>query len=152
MNSVDTNAVLNRLLVLHNRSLAMYLSDAMPWSVPEDESARAVLRQIADDHRAMVDRLGEMILEGDGTVAFGEYPLRFTAYHDLSFDFLLEKLIEDQKQLVDQIAQCVDQLRLTPPAQSIAQEALGEAKGHLESLEELRAQRAATKRQTAACG
>jgi hypothetical protein len=49
----------------------------------------------------------------------------------------LEKLIEHQKNAIEEISDCADQLRLAPSAQAIAQEALGEAKAHLKSLEEL---------------
>lgn len=137
MSSLDTNAVLNRLLVLHHRSLPVYLSYAVPWLHRDNEAAQEVLQSIAADHRALVDRLGELILDGNGIVAHGGFPLRYTALHDLSLDYLVTRLIEFQKQLIPQIAECADQLRMTPAAQAVALEALGEAKAHLQSLEEL---------------
>jgi hypothetical protein len=144
MNSVDTNALLNRLLVVHNRSLPMYLGYAVPWGGRGNEAAGEALSLVVADHKKMVDRLGEMILDNGGSVSSGEFPLRFTALHDLSFEYLLEKLIEHQKIAVDEIAECTDQLRLAPSAQAIAQEALGEAKGHLASFEELAEETAAS--------
>ncbi len=137
MNSVDTNAVLNRLLVIHNRSLPMYLSYAIPWGGRGSEAAGEALSLVATDHKNMVDRLGEMILGNGGSVSFGAFPLRFTALHDLAFEYMVEMLIERQKKAIDEMAECTDQLRLAPSAQAVAQEALGEAKGHLASLEEL---------------
>jgi hypothetical protein len=44
------------------------------------------------------------------------------------------------------LEECVEQLRLAPAAQSLAAEALGTAKGHLESLEELPVDSRATTR------
>ena len=48
MNSVDTNAVLNRLRVIHNRSLPTYLTYAVPWSHAGDEAAEDLFVLAAD--------------------------------------------------------------------------------------------------------
>lgn len=137
MNSVDTNEILNRLLVIHNRSLPMYLGYAVPWGRRGNEAAAEALSLIVADHKNMVDRLGEMILDNGSSVASGGFPLSYTALHDLSFEYLIQRVIEHQKQTIERIAECTGQLRLAPAAQAIAQEALGEAKGHLKSLLEL---------------
>ena len=62
----------------------------------------------------------------------------YTAWHDVSFDFVLDKMIDKQRQDITAIEECVEQLTLAPLAKSVAEEALGAAKGHLESLEELK--------------
>jgi hypothetical protein len=138
MNAVNSVDTLNRLLVIHHRSLASYLSYASPTWHRGDDRARDVLQQIAADHQQVVDRLGEMIIENDGVVQFGGYPMRFTGYHDLGFEFLLDRLIESQKKDVAAIEECIGQLDPAPLAKALAQEALGAAKAHLESLEELK--------------
>lgn len=137
MNSVDTNAVLNRLRVIHKRSLPTYLSYAVPWSRAGGEAATETLALVANDHKTMVDRLGELILENGGVTEPGSFPMAFTSLHFLSVDFLVQKLIEDQQKTIQEIGDCVQQLHLSPSSQAVAQEALGEAKGHLESLKEL---------------
>jgi hypothetical protein len=136
MNSVDTNAVLNRLLVLHHRSLPMYLSYAVPWKQPGREAASRTLDLVIAAQKALVERIYEAILENGGSVEFGRFPFAFTALHDLAFDYLLRKVIERQEQAVGEIEICVAALRMAPLAQALAQEALGEAKGHLDSLRE----------------
>ena len=137
MSSADTNAILNRLLILHHRSLPMYLSYAAPWTQPGRESATQSLAWLVDAQNKMVDRLNEMILENGRVVDFGRFPLTFTSLHDLSFDYLLRQVIAQQERAVAEISVCVDALRLAPLAQALAQEALGEAKGHLDSLREV---------------
>lgn len=137
MTSLDTNAVLNRLLIMHHRSLPAYLSYAVPWLHRDNEAALEVLQSIAEDHRALVDLLGEMIIGEGGTVAYGHFPLRYSALHDLSLDYLVTRLVEFEKQLIPQISECAEQLWTNPAAQAVALESLGEAKGHLQSLEEL---------------
>lgn len=138
MSSKDTIDVLNRLVQIHHRSLPVYLSYASPSWGQGEELARETLKLIAEDAARTVDRLSEMIMEEGGTVDFGAFPMRFTAYHDLSFDYLLDRLIEGQKQAIAAISQCVQQLALVPLARAVAEESLGAARGHLESLEELK--------------
>jgi hypothetical protein len=137
MNHVNSVDVLNRLVVLHYRSLARYLGFASPTWRRGDERAREVLRQVAEDHQQTVDRLGELILELDGTVQSGGFPLSFASYHDLSFEFLCGKLLEHQRQIIGTIESCIPQLASTPLAQALAQESLGGAKAHLELLQEI---------------
>ena len=137
MNATDTNATLNRLLILHNRSLPVYLSYAVPWMERSNDSAREALDLIVDGHRSMVDRIGKMILDAGGSVATGEFPLRYASYNDLSFEFLRKQMVEYEERMIASITQYVDQLRMAPTAQAVALEAMGEAKAHLQSLREL---------------
>ena len=128
--------VLNRLIAIHGRSLVMYLADATPWTSRGDDAAVAVLMGIAADRRATVDRLGEMVLDRAGTAEQGVYPGQFAGKHDLSLRYLLPQLVEHQRQMIVDIEQCVGQLEGDLLAKAAAQEALGEAKGHLELLQE----------------
>ena len=137
MSADSTINALNQLLVIHNRSLPQYLSYAPPTWKRGEEPAQAVLRVIAADQQEMVDRLGALIIELNGTPDYGNFPMVYTGYHDLSFDFLLKRMIEGQQREIRQIEQCVDRLSLNPLARAIAEESLGAAKGHLESLQEL---------------
>lgn len=139
MNSVDTNDILRRLLILHQRSLPVYLSYAAPWRIKAHPRAQATLDQIVADQLHTVDRLGTMILDNNGTIDNGEFPMAFTGLHDLSPDYLIALCIERQKKLIVVIEKLADTLEMAPFAQAAAREALGEARGHLENLEELQA-------------
>ena len=137
MTAVDTNDVLSRLLILHLRSLPMYLSYAAPWRLQAQPRVAAVLDQIVSDQKQTVDRLANLILDNNGVVEQGEFPMSFTGLHDLSADYLVSLCIDRQKKLIGVIERLADQLSLAPYAQAAAREALGEAKGHLENLQEL---------------
>ncbi len=144
MTSTDTNDILNRIQVLHARSLPMYLGYAKPdrlWKCPK---AAALLEQIVADHQRTVDRLATLILENHGVVDSGKFPMSFTGLHDLSVEYLLKQLIDRQKRFIAVIDKLAGMLTLAPYAQAAAREAVGEAKGHLENLEELAAQRASS--------
>ncbi len=132
MSPPSTTEILNRLLVLHMRSLPMYLSYAPPY-----EFAR--LDQIVEDHKRTVDRLGTLILDSGGTIDYGEFPMSFTSLHDLSLSYLIKLLIERQQKQIVVCEKLADQLGMAPYAQAAAREVVGEAKGHLENLQELQA-------------
>jgi hypothetical protein len=143
MNSAHPIDVLNRLYALHNMSLAMYLRFATPWvrdpaALNGQADSLDVLRRIAQDQTALRDRCGELILESDGVVRRGTFPLSFTSLHDLSFDFLLGKLIVDQKRLIGEFERCSAQLEYEPLAKALAEESIGFARGHLDMLEDLK--------------
>jgi hypothetical protein len=125
------------LLVLHARSLPMYLGYAPPYEVASHPKAKAVLDQIVEDHKRTVDRLGTLILESNGTVDYGEFPMAFTSLHDLSLKYLLKLLVERQEKMVVACQRLADMLNMAPYAQAAAREIVGEANGHLENLQEL---------------
>ncbi len=137
MPALSTNDILNRVLIVHNRSLPSYLIDAQPWIRYGDHRASETLRQIVRDQKRVVDRVGAMITDNGGVYELGEYPLPFTAYHDVSFEWLLPMLIDRQRKTVDYLQRCAEQLSLAPMAKSLVEETVGMAKGHLEMLEEL---------------
>ena len=137
MTSADPNAVLNRLLVILHRSFPMYLADAPPWMHPGDERANQVLQHIVADYRQYVGRIADLLLDRRRLEGFGEYPMVFTDTHDLSLDYLISELIFYQKQDIAAIQQCIAELSTDFAARSLAEEILGNARGHLQSLEEV---------------
>lgn len=139
MNNTQVVAVLNHLLAIHHRSLPSYLKSANPWTRQKNDPRLPALLGIADDHERMVGRIGEMIIELDGAVRYGEIPMRYADWHDLSIDFLLQRAIESEKLDIERIQRCIEWLEDAPRARALAEESLGEAKAHLEILEELAA-------------
>jgi hypothetical protein len=140
MPTPSTIDVLNRLYVLHHRSLAVYLHYAQPYRLARDARAAAVLGQMAEDQNRTADKLAAMILDANGQVDPGEFPMSFTGLHDLSVEYLVKQLIERQKKHIAACEKLADLLAMAPYAQAAAREAVGEAKGHLDNLEELAAE------------
>jgi hypothetical protein len=130
---------LNQLLAIHGRSLARYLADVRPWSVvPSNANWVDVIIGIAEGQHATIDRLAKLIMSNGGAVGSVGYPMAFTGINDLSLDFLLDELIADQQRIVVDIEASMGLFDTDPLTKSAAEEALGEAKGHLESLRELK--------------
>jgi hypothetical protein len=136
MSESSTYDILNRLAILHSRSLAAYLNYARPWAIQAHPKTLAVLEQMVADQQDTVDRLAGLIMES-GPVDPGEFPIAFTGWHDLSVEWLVNKLIERQKRTIALMEQLTAELNLAPYAQAMAREALGQAKGHLENLQEV---------------
>ena len=137
MPAPSTIEVLNRLYVLHHRSLAVYLHYAAPHELARHPKARAVLADMAADQARTADKLATLILDSGGLVDPGEFPMAFTGLHDLSVEYLVKQLIERQHKHIAACQKLADLLSLAPYAQAAAREALGEAKGHLDNLTEL---------------
>jgi len=143
MSRTDTTAVLNRILTTLNRSFVMYLSNAMPYFSASDEAVQAEFENLIADQKTYVQKLGELILDRHNRVEMGEFPMVYTDCHDLSMPYLLKELLKTQRRDSDTIAACATQLAGDPAAAALAEEILGNAQGHLESLTALAGRSAA---------
>ena len=133
-NTVD---VLNTLMAIHCRSFPQYLTYSRPYIPPGNDGVVDTLEQIVDDQNSLSNRIAAMIRDADQVPDTGEFPMEFTDMHDLAIDFLLRRGVDYQNDAIAAIGCCIDDLRLAPAAQAIAEEALGMAKGHLELFERL---------------
>src|SRR5271163_541112 len=133
----SSQEALTRLLAVQYRSLAMYLHDAAPWTHPGDEHALETLRHIVSDQRALSTRIADFMIDRYGRIETGEYPLEFTGLNDCGLDYLVLELIAAEKQIISIIQQSIRMLTNDRAAMALAEESLGAARGHLESLEEL---------------
>jgi hypothetical protein len=137
----DPIDVLGRLFRILNRTLPMYLAGADPWRRAGDEAMANALAAVVADQRLYAGRIAEAILQERGRFDSGDYPMEFTEYNMLSLDFLLTAMIRHQKQDIAAIERCVANLAGSLPFQVLAEEVLGNARGHLESLQDLVARR-----------
>jgi bacterioferritin (cytochrome b1) len=135
MNSSEAVEVLNRLLHVLCRSLPMYLRDARPWTGPGQPRAQQAIDNLVRDQHMYAQRVAEAIAELEGGPDPGRFPIEFTAVHDLAIDFLLQKVIEQERRDLAAIERSAADLGSTPSLRSLAEEILGNARGHLEILE-----------------
>lgn len=137
MNQPSTNALLNHLLAILCRSFPQYLKYSRPYVPPGRGALMETINAIVSDQNGLIERIGHLLEDAHTAARRGEFPMEFTDLHDLSIDFLIGSAISYQEQDIAKISELVEQLRLAPAAQSLAEEALGMAKGHLDSLREL---------------
>jgi hypothetical protein len=139
----DTVYWLNRLLAIHCKSFPQYLRWSRPHVPPGRGEELEALETLALDQDVLSDRISRMIVDGNALPRTGEFPMEFTDLHDLDIDYLVRAAVRYQEQDVAAIEQLVERLQTAPAAKAIAEEALGMAKGHLETLRELTRSRAA---------
>lgn len=137
MPSDDTINVLNRVLTILERSFPQYLRYARPYIPRGREGVMETIEAIVAGQDALAQRVSQQVSESGGLPDHGDFPIEFTDTHDLDIDFLVQEAIDCFKQDIADLVDCVDALRFAPAAQSLASEALGMTKGHLELLEEL---------------
>jgi len=133
-----TMAVLNRLLRLHATSLPSYLVSARPFVGIGQRQLVECLQQMARDHEYIVDAVGRRILEQGGTPEQRfTFSMEYTDLHDLSVDYVGKEVLRKQEEFLLACQACVQDLAAHPACQSLAYEAEGMARGHLELLREL---------------
>ena len=130
-------AALNRLLAIVGRSFPQYLQYSRPYIPPGRDNVVETLGAIVADQNVLADRITQILVDAEAPIRTGEFPMAFTDMHDLGIDFLVNMAIAYQEQDVASISQSVTELQSAPAAKALAEEALGMAKGHLESLREL---------------
>ena len=114
----------------------MYLASAPPHRQQGDERVWEALRHVMADQQTTIDKLADYIEQSDGTPNHGEFPMDFTGMHDLTMEYMLKTVIERQKCEIEWIEHLSGLIDSDATAKALAQEALGAAKAHLQSLEE----------------
>jgi hypothetical protein len=137
MNATETIPVLDRLLGLLCRSLPAYLADVRTLGHPEGEEVRVALNRLVADQQMYAQRVADAITQCGGRPDPGRFPTEFAAKNDLSIEFLLREIVTSQNQEVASIAQCAGQLEGESALHALAEEILGNAKGHLDILMQL---------------
>lgn len=135
--NIDPVPLLNQLLAIQCRSFPQYLRYSRPYVPPDRGEELEALEAVAIDQDVMAHRISRMIVDAGALPRTGEFPMEFTDLHDLDIDFLLNSTVRYQQQDVAATQTVVDRLQTAPAARAIAEETLGLAKGHLDSLREL---------------
>ena len=139
------DAVLEEVVRLVGASFPSYLADAGIWTYPGREEIKLALADLAGDLANVRDRAAVAIENAGRAVPRPEYPLRFTATHDLDLRALLPRVIESLRAIAsgcERISEGVglaggDDPPLAVRGAELAREARGTALGHLDVLEQL---------------
>jgi bacterioferritin (cytochrome b1) len=138
MNSFQTIRTLNELLTTLSRSLPVYLADAKPWTQHEDEKLRTSVQNLVADEERYAQRVAEAIVACGGRPDAGGFPDYFAAKNDLALTYLLPEIIALQERSQTVIERCAAQLEGDATLHALAEEVLGNTKGHLDILKALK--------------
>ncbi len=104
---------------------------------PAEKGVMEAIAAMVADQDALAERIAQMVVDRKALPREGEFPMEFTDMHDLDVDYLIGAAAEYQKQDIATLGPLIESLRFAPAAKSLAEETLGMAKGHLDSLGEL---------------
>lgn len=137
MTPPDIIHILNRVLAVLCKSFPQYLRFARPYIPHSRQEVLETFEQVARDQTMLAERISKQVSEAGGLPQLGNFPMEFTDTHDLSIDHLLREAIRYQREEIATLETCRDELPQDSTARALVEEAVGMAKGHLESLEEL---------------
>ena len=126
--------LLNRLFRVHYRSLPVYVQGTRPWTPPEQQKALELLAAVAADQKRTAGQIAEAIQQERGRLDPGQFPVAFTAIHDVSAQFLLRRAAELHERDLKTVQQCADELATIPHLRPLAEQALRQAQAHREML------------------
>ena len=133
----DTVHILNRVLAVLCKSFPQYIMYSRPYIPRSRQQVLDTFGDIASDQTMLAERISQLVFDLNGLAQMGAFPMEFTDTHDLSVDHLLREAIRYQREDIAQLQACRDELTTAATAHALVEEAVGMAKGHLESLEEL---------------
>lgn len=134
MNNYEAIATLNQLLGVLCRSLPVYLSDARPWSRLGSWKTQTALDRLVADLRMYAGRLTEEIDSLGGQPETFVFPADFTGKNDLAIKFLVGEIVDYLKRDADVIERIAARLETVPALHALAEEILGNVKGHVDVL------------------
>ncbi|MEN6449248.1 MAG: hypothetical protein ABFC96_02045 [Thermoguttaceae bacterium] len=137
MQAIEAIPALNRILGILSRSLPTYLADAKPWRAMNGSDVYSAIQRLAADQHRYARRVADAIVRLGGQPTQSHFPSAFAAKNDLSVDFLLRDVLEWQEQDIDLIARCAAELDGMSSLHALAEEVLGNAKGHRDILRQL---------------
>lgn len=130
---------LRKLLAIERFSLANYLRYARPWTGQtwEEDRRLAAIDQIARDQQQDAERIAELLIQRDGYVPSGTFPLDFTALNDLALDYVAMRVLENEETMIREIEDAVSQAGGDAELQSVARDVLKAEQSHWRTLQSL---------------
>lgn len=132
-----SQTLLQDILRRESRSALIYVAEAYPWtSSTQTKALNALQHLIAEEQEAIVC-LGRFLVRQRIPLPYlPSYPSHFTTINFLSLDFILPRLIEDERQSIADLEKAVAALK-SPSARAVVEKLLDLKRKHLPQLEEL---------------
>ena len=122
-------------------SLALFIDDSGIWSRPGPEELKLAIADLCTDLRSIFDRAGVLLDEQDIPTPQVEYPIRFTALHDIQLGYLLPQLQQETRGQVAAVEAWGD---AGGAAGDLLQEARTTLQSHVDVLQQLSAKLASS--------
>lgn len=122
-------------------SLALFIDDSGIWSRPGPEELKLAIADLCTDLRSIFESAGVLLDEQDIPTPQVEYPIRFTALHDIQLGYLLPQLQQETRGQVAAVEAWGD---AGGAAGDLLQEARTTLQSHVDVLQQLSAKLASS--------
>lgn len=143
MADLISNHRLNDLLIDLGRSLLQYVGESWPWTGYDEAGEQAAINTLVAEQKTSVQAIAELLVEREHFIDPGSYPTEYTSLHYVALDYLLNQLVQDQRELVEECAAASGEAHDDPEAGPLLAHIADQSVAHLKTLEELAAKRAA---------
>jgi hypothetical protein len=132
-------AILQEIVRRESRSLLQYIHDSYPWTPSGERTALDHIRALAKEQRESAAALAQWLARNRHFMPYlGSYPSGFTTINFVALDYIIPKLVADERQGLAHID--ADLGVITDPGARPLVEALAAKKrAHIKILEELAA-------------
>jgi hypothetical protein len=132
-----TQTLLQDLLRRESRSVLIYVAEAYPWTASTRSKALTTLQQLIAAEREAVAHLGRFLVRQRIPLPFlPSYPAHFTTINFLALDFVLPRLIEQERHSIAELERDLASVK-DPAARAEVERLLALKRQHVPQLEEL---------------
>ena len=144
--SVSSGADGSRELLIHcmqslGSSLALFIDDTGIWSRRGAEEIKLAIADLCTDLRSVFDQAGVLLDARDIPTPQVEYPIRFTALHDIDLGYLLRQLLDETR---GQVATLAAESDASGETGDLLREARSTLQSHVDVLEQLQQKKVAS--------
>jgi hypothetical protein len=141
MTVIDSHSqtLLQEILRRESRSVLMYVAEAYPWTSTVETKTLTDLQQLIAAEREAITQLGRFLVRQRVPLPFlHSFPSHFTTINFLALDFILPRLIENEKHSIADLER--DLAAITDPtARKELEKLLTLKRQHLPRMEQLAA-------------
>jgi hypothetical protein len=139
-----SQTLLQDILRRESRSALSYVAEAYPWTNSAGEKSLTDLQTLIAAEREAVACLGRFLVRHCVPLPYlPSYPAGFTTINFLALDFLLPRLIEEERRSIADLERDLAAL-MDPAARAEVEKLLDLKRRHLPQLEELASPQAST--------
>jgi hypothetical protein len=139
------NERLNELLILLGRSLLQYVGESWPWTAEHETQPREVINRLVAEQQESVAQIAEFLDERGHRITYGSFPTEYTSLHYAALDYLLTRLIADQREIFEEVGEARLEAEGDYDAELLLTGVSEQARRHLTELEQLARDREARK-------
>jgi hypothetical protein len=134
-----TQERLQGIIRRQSRSLLQYVADSYPWTADGVDDSLGLLRDVIEEDRQATASLGRFLVANHAVPPYlGAYPPDFTDINYVSLDFVLARLVKDERQALAALERERPEIG-DLAARALVEQLIDTKRRHLQTLEKLAA-------------